>query len=286
MSWKSWLSPLIMSTTILNSEYLLAGEADKDKGRECFLKGSEFNIVVDEEYSAPIRFGFMEANSARKESMYFGMKGNDFYFSIGLSLNITDSDSTRRLAYEIKNSIPNISAKLPDYELARKSTGVIAACDLEQFVIILPQSGNEFSFPSKDRVMILPHDPGLMIEGRLVTSHTGLSLSGQPERKLRVSFSSFADRVMELKLSKLEEQPEIPVIVVELEENLKASHPDFDSNTSSYQLTEFHGGNQVFQSLNNKKHIQSLKLNKAREKIDLIIDKLQDLINQANDIFL
>ena len=226
----------------------------------------------------------MEANSARKESMYFGMKGNDFYFSIGLSLNITDSDSTRRLAYEIKNSISNISTKLPDHELARKSTGVIAACDLEQFVIILPQSGNEFSFPSKDRVMILPHDPGLMIEGRLFTSHTGGSLSGQPERKLRVSFSSFADRVMELKLSKLEEQPEIPVIV--LEENLKASHPYFDSNTSSYQLTEFHGANQVFPSFNNKKHIQSLKLNKAKEKIDLIRDKLQDLIDQADDILL
>ena len=285
MSWTRWLPPLIMSTTILNSGQSIAEQTSREEQSECFLKSSVFNNVVDEEYSAPIRFGFMEANSAKKESVYFGMKESDFYFGFGLSLNITDPDNSRRLAYEIKNSVPNIGGNLPDYELVRKSTGVFAACDQEQFVIILPQSGNEFSFSPKEWIVALPHDPGLMIEGRLVSSTTTVSF-GQPERKLRVSFSSFADRVMEKKLSKLEEQPEVPVIVVEMEESIKASHPEFDSNISSYQLTQFRAENQMFSSTHNKKHIQSMKLNKAREKIDIIRDKLQDLIKQADDIFL
>ncbi|WP_152554167.1 hypothetical protein [Endozoicomonas elysicola] len=286
MSWMRWLSPLIMSTAILNSGHSIAEQANKEKQSGCFLKNAVFNNIVDEEYNAPIRFGFMEANSAKKESVYFGMKGSDFYFGFGLSLNITDPDNSRRLAYEIKNSVPNIGGSLPDYELIRKSTGVFAACDQEQFVIILPQSGNEFSFSPKEWVVALPHDPGLMIEGRLVSSHATNVSFGQSDRKLRVNFSSFADRVMEKKLSKLEEQPEVPVIVVEMEESIKASHPEFDSNSSSYQLTQFQSENQMLSSSDNKKYIQSMKLNKAREKIDMVRDKLQELIKQVDDVFL
>ena len=240
---------LIMSCALLDVGRLSAAPINENKPDVCFLKNKVFNVVVGEEYSAPIRFGAMEANSTKRDSVYFGMKDDDLHYGFTLTLNLTDSEHSRRLYYEVKNLIPAVRKTLPEPRftgnspeprftgnspeprltrnspeprLTRNSSDIIGSCDQEHFVIVLPQAGNEFSFLRKAQGMSVPHGLGLMVEGHLVSSHLSDDSFGPPDKKLRVSFSSFADRLMAKKLSNLEEQPEVPAVIVELEESMNA----------------------------------------------------------------
>lgn len=282
MSWTRFLYHLIVFTIFFSSGYSAAEHIAQDNPGECFLKNSEFNIVVGEEYSAPIRFGFMEANSAEKESTYFGMAEDSFYFGFKLSLNITDSDQSRRLAYEIKHSVPDISESLPDYGLAEKDTGTIVACNQKQFTIILPQSGNELSLALDEWDRIPPHNPGLFIEGRLVSSPSETISSKNPERVLRVSFSALADQSLAWELGRLEEQSEAPAIVVEMKKGDKTFFPDSDGNTFSYQLVHSH---QMHSSHDDKNPMQARMPSHSHKKIDLLKELLEEIIREADDRF-
>ncbi|WP_422463512.1 MULTISPECIES: hypothetical protein [unclassified Endozoicomonas] len=218
MIWKTLFPIFIMSCVLLDVNCLAAAPNDENKSDDCFLKNRIFNVVVGEEYSAPIRFGTLEANSIKRDSVHFGMKGNDLHYAFTLTLNLTDPEHSKRLYYEVKNLIPAVRKTLPEPRFTRNSVDIIGACDQEHFVIVMPQAGNEFSFLRKAQDMSMPHGSGLMVEGHLVSSHVPDDSSGSPDKKLRVSFSSFADKLMEKKLSHLEEQPEVPAVIVELEE--------------------------------------------------------------------
>ncbi|WP_419534448.1 hypothetical protein [Endozoicomonas sp.] len=273
MIWKSLFPALIMSSAFFNTGHLAAAQINENNQSGCFLKGKVFNVVVDEEYSVPIRFGALEANSTKRDSVYFGMKEDDLHFGFTLSLNLTDPDHSRRLDYEIKNLIPAVRKTLPHYEFTRSSTDINGACGKEHFVIMLPQAGNEFAFLKKEQGMSAPHGSGLIVEGHLISSHLSSDSLGSPDKKLRVSFSSYADRLMEKKLSNLEEQPEVPTIIVELEEGKMAQNLLDMSSDGSYHSAKMY----------EEKHSKVTK--KDHKELKDINRKIEDLEKARVDLY-
>ncbi|WP_257295108.1 hypothetical protein [Endozoicomonas sp. YOMI1] len=233
MIWKILFPIFVMSSALLDIGCLAAAPIYENKPGVCFLKNKIFNVVVGEEYSAPIRFGALEANSTKRDSVYFTMKGDDLHYGFTLTLNLTDPEHSRRLYYEVKNLLPAVRKTLPEPRFTRNSVDIIGSCDQDHFVIILPQAGNEFSFFRKANEKSVPHGSGLMVEGHLISSHLSDDSFEPTDKKLRVSFSSFADRLMEKKLSNLEEQPEVPAVIVELEEG-KMVQELLDMKTDEY----------------------------------------------------
>ncbi|WP_257264141.1 hypothetical protein [Endozoicomonas sp. ONNA2] len=211
-----------MSAALLGVGSLAAAPINEDKPGVCFLENKIFNVVVGEEYSVPIRFGALEANSIKKDSVYFGMKNGDLHYSFTLTLNLTDPEHARRLYYEVKNWIPAVGNQLSENGFTRDNVDIIGSCDQEHFVIVLPQAGNEFSFLRKAQEMSMPHGSGLMVEGHLVTSHLSNNSPESSNKKLKVSFSSFADKLANKQLSDLEDQPEVQAVIVELAEGKMA----------------------------------------------------------------